>query len=283
MTTTDWHAHLWPHAYLDLLEAHGQGPLPQRGVPQGGDGPAMLSLRLRQMDACGIDRQVLNAATLYPALPSPEDEARAARLANESLAAATGAHPDRFAFLGLLPLSGVAESLRELGHLMDRLGALGVVLPASWHGAPALDPRYTPLYEALDERRATVLYHPTGRHAGPSLSDPSVLAWSVGAIAEQTTVVLDWLQAGMSYHHPRIGPIVARAGGACFLLDPDTVRGVAASTLCFDSHTHGGTAALGLAVHHAGPDRLVLGSDYPFVRDAHLRTAVRGFREATGR
>ncbi|WP_405445194.1 amidohydrolase family protein [Streptomyces erythrochromogenes] len=283
MSTTDWHAHLWPRAYLDFLEAHGQGPFHQRGVPWGGDSPAMLRLRLRQMDDCGIDRQVLNSATVYPGLSSPEDDARAARLANESLAAVAGPAPHRFAFLGVLPLAGVAASVRELGHLMDRLGALGVVLPASFRGASVLGPRYAPLHEELDDRRATVLYHPTGRSTGPSVSDPAALAWSAGAIAEQTTVVLDWLTAGMSERFPRIRPIVARAGGACFLLDPATVRDVAGSTLCFDSHTHGSGAALGLAVDHVGPARLFLGSDYPFVRDAHLHTAVRGFHEATGR
>ncbi|MFE5717545.1 amidohydrolase family protein [Streptomyces erythrochromogenes] len=278
MTVTDWHAHLWPRAYCDFLAARGQDCSHQQGVVPGDDSAAMLRRRLQQMDDCGIDRQVLNAAALYPGLAPLRQNARAARLANEAMAEAVGTSPDRFALLGVLPLPLVAESLRELDHLMNHLGARGVVLPPALHGTSTLRPHYDPLYAALDDARAVLLYHPAGTRAGASLCDPDAVAWSVGAIAEQTTVVLDWLAADMSHRFPHIRPIVSRAGGACFLLDPDTLRDVATSTLCFDSHTQGNTAALGLAERHVGRHRILLGTDYPFIRDARLAEAVRLFR-----
>ncbi|MGW1771250.1 amidohydrolase family protein [Streptomyces sp. NPDC002104] len=282
MTVTDWHAHLWPRAYVGFLDAHGQDCRHQRDVPAGDDSAAMLRRRLQQMDDSGIDCQVLNAAALYPALGPPGRNVQAARLANEALAEAVRTAPGRFAFLGILPLPLLAASLRELDHLMNRLGARGVVLPPALHGASTLGSRYDPLYAELDRARAVLLYHPAGTHGGPSLCDPDGVAWSVGAIAEQTTVVLDWLAADMSDRFPHISPIVSRAGGACFLLDPDTVRGVATSTLRFDSHTQGNAAALGLAGRHVGRHRVLLGTDYPFVRGAHLAEAVRVFQVVTG-
>ncbi|MFD4867726.1 amidohydrolase family protein [Streptomyces sp. NPDC058412] len=282
MTVTDWHAHLWPRAYVDFLEGHGQDCRHQRGVPPGDDSTAMLRRRLRQMDDSGIDCQVLNAAALYPGLAPPGRNAQAARLANEAMAEAVRTSPGRFAFLGILPLPLVAASLRELDHLMNRLGALGIVLPPALHGTSTLGSHYDPLYAALDHARAALLYHPAGTRAGPSLCDHDTVAWSVGAIAEQTTVVLDWLAADMSDRFPHIRPIVSRAGGACFLLGPDTVESVATSTLCFDSHTQGNPAALGLAGRHVGRHRILLGTDYPFVRDARLAEAVRQFQAVTG-
>ncbi|MFB7056331.1 amidohydrolase family protein [Streptomyces vinaceus] len=281
-TVTDWHAHLWPRAYVDFLDAHGQDCRHQRGVPPGDDSPAMLRRRLQQMDDSGIDRQVLNAAALYPGLAPPGRNAQAARLANEAMAEAVRADPSRFAFLGMLPLPLVADSLRELDHLMNRLGARGVVLPPALHGTSTLDSQYDPLYAQLDRARAAVLYHPAGSRAGPSLCPPDAVTWSVGAIAEQTTLVLDWLAADMSDRFPCIRPIVSRAGGACFLLDPDTVQGVATSTLCFDSHTQGNAAALHLAERQVGRRRILLGTDYPFVRDARLAETVRQFRAVAG-
>ncbi|MGW2994407.1 amidohydrolase family protein [Streptomyces sp. NPDC001193] len=274
MTVTDWHAHLWPRAYVDFLDAHGQDCRHQRGVLHGDDSPAMLRRRVQQMDDSGIDRQVLNAAALYPRLAPPGRNAQAARLANEAMAEAVRTAPGRFAFLGVLPLPLVTASLRELDHLVNRLGARGIVLPPALHGVSTLGSHYEPLYAALDHARAAVLYHPGGTRAGPSLCDAGTVTWSVGAIAEQTTVVLDWLAADMSDRFPRIRPIVARAGGACFLLGPDTVQRVATSTLCFDSHTHGNTEALRLAARHVGRQRILLGTDYPFTRDARLAEAV---------
>ncbi|MFF3015617.1 amidohydrolase family protein [Streptomyces sp. NPDC057939] len=281
MTVTDWHAHLWPRAYCDFLAAHGQDSSHQRGFTPGDDSAAMLSRRLRQMDDSGIDCQVLNAAALYPGLAPPERNVRAARLANEAMADVVRSAPGRLAFLGILPLPLVTESLHELDHLMNRLGARGIVLPPALHGTSTLDSHYEPLYAALDHARAALLYHPAGTPAGPSLCDPVAVTWSVGAIAQLTTVVLDWLAADMSARFPHIRPIVSRAGGACFLLDPDTVQDVVTSTLCFDSHTQGNPAALGLAGRHVGRPRVLLGTDYPFVRDARLAEAVREYRTVT--
>ncbi|MFE5535506.1 amidohydrolase family protein [Streptomyces sp. NPDC056492] len=281
MTVTDWHAHLWPRAYVDFLDGHGQECRHQRGVLPGDDSPAMLRRRLQQMDDSGIDYQVLDAAALYPRLAPPGRNAEAARLANEAMAEAVRTAPDRFAFLGVLPLPLVTASLRELDHLMNRLGARGIVLPPALHGTSTLGSHYDPLYAALDHSRAAVLYHPAGSGAGPSLCDPDTVTWSVGAIAEQTTVVLDWLAADMSDRFPRIRPIISGAGGACFLLGSDTVEGVATSTLCFDSHTRGNTEALRLAGRHVGRHRILLGTDYPFIRDAHLAAAVHRFRAVT--
>ncbi|MFI8263918.1 MULTISPECIES: amidohydrolase family protein [unclassified Streptomyces] len=278
MTVTDWHAHLWPRAYVDFLDAHGQDCRHQRGVLPGDDSPAMLRRRVQQMDDSGMGRQVLNAAALYPRLAPPGRNAQAARLANEAMAEAVRTAPGRFAFLGVLPLPLVTASLRELDHLMNRLGARGIVLPPALHGRSTLGSHYDPLYAALDHTRATVLYHPAGTRAGPSLCDPGTVTWSVGAIAEQTTVVLDWLTADMSDRFPRVRPIITGAGGACFLLDPDTVQGVATSTLCFDSHTHGNTEALRLAGRHVGRERILLGTDYPFIRDKRLAEAVQQFQ-----
>ena len=63
------------------------------------------STRLRDMDAGGIDLQVIShTASVMGALPA-EESVRLAQQANDQLASAIAAHPTRFAGFATLPMT----------------------------------------------------------------------------------------------------------------------------------------------------------------------------------
>src|SRR3984957_5279685 len=92
--------HFWT---AELAAPPGTGPLAAWGPEVGHQLRDLGPLRLADMDANGIDLQVIShVAPAAQAQPGGEGLARA-REANDQLAAAVRAHPDRFAGFATLP------------------------------------------------------------------------------------------------------------------------------------------------------------------------------------
>ena len=103
----DVHAHLFPAAYLDLLdELRGDGGAGTHEVRAlgGGDSEREMRLRLAAMDAVGVDVQLLSTCPQGPYTGDPTASVEAARCANVALAQTVEQHPERFGALATLPL-----------------------------------------------------------------------------------------------------------------------------------------------------------------------------------
>ncbi|OJZ74654.1 amidohydrolase [Mycobacterium paraffinicum] len=121
----------------------------------------VAELRLADMDAAGVDIQVLSLTA--PGIQGQPDVKVAiddARRANDFLAEAIASHPTRFAGLAALPLQDPDAAVKEL----QRAAALGL------HGAlvngPTLghyldDRQYDPVWAMLEQLDAPLYLHPT--------------------------------------------------------------------------------------------------------------------------
>lgn len=88
----------------------------------------LVDMRLEQMDEHGMDMMIMSLNS--PAIQSmfDKDEAAAiARKANDELAQAIAAHPDRFRGFAALPLQDPDLAIAELHHAIDDLGFVGVL------------------------------------------------------------------------------------------------------------------------------------------------------------
>ncbi|MDO5614069.1 MAG: amidohydrolase family protein [Paracoccus sp. (in: a-proteobacteria)] len=114
--------------------------------------------RLADMDAAGVDMQVLS----YGGFPQLLPEAQAidlCRAANDRLAAAVTAHPTRFAGFATLPWQAPKAASQE----MERAAAMGLkgTLINGRPGADFLDaPRYAPVLETLNRLKLPLYIHP---------------------------------------------------------------------------------------------------------------------------
>jgi len=119
------------------------------------------ALRLADMDATGIDRQVISLTSPGTQIFTDAATARGvATLANDQLADACRAHPDRFSGLtAIAPQDpvGAAEEIRR-GH--DELGLCGVILNSHTNGEYFSDQKFWPILEAAEALDMPIYLHP---------------------------------------------------------------------------------------------------------------------------
>jgi aminocarboxymuconate-semialdehyde decarboxylase len=235
---------------------------------------------IEAQEAAGIERTVLS-----PWVPllfyevEPEEGLRRCRIQNDALAALVRARPERVAALGGVPLQEPELAASELERLMARGELVGVEVAASVRGAYLGDDRFDRFWAAAERTGALVFVHPTTRGFDvPALGD--YYLWnSVGNPFETTIAAAHLVMAGVFERHPRLRMVLAHGGGALLALrgrlrhahtfQPQARARLAESPeesirrFCFDTVTHD-TELLRALIAFAGPERVLLGSDYPF-------------------
>jgi len=272
----DVHAHYFPDEYLQCLARLGS---PEAGNTARAPG-AKLSVeeRIVQMDDAGIDMQVLSPSYQLPYFPGKAASVEAARLGNDLFRDLCRKHESRFAAFANVPLPHVDAAVEETRRCLDTLGMVGVAVGCSVIGRQLDDPEFTPFWAELERREAVLFLHPVGAGAGPGTDDYG-LTWMVGAPFEDTVTALRLVLSGLTTRFPRVKIIVPHLGGTLpFLLEridhsPALSRARDAGLeglpsqslkrLWYDTcSSH--ASALRCACESFGPDRLLLGTDWPY-------------------
>jgi aminocarboxymuconate-semialdehyde decarboxylase len=239
-----------------------------------------ISTILAIEDRSGIGRVVL--CPWVPLLYADAEPAAAlerARIQNQGLESIVAARPDRVAALGAVPLQDPELAASELLELRARGMLAGVEVAASVGGVYLGDPRFEPFWAAAEASEALVFIHPTTRgFDAPAFADHYL--WNtVGNPLETTIAAAQMVMAGVMERHPGLRVLLAHGGGALLALrgrlrhahgfqpqarerlgeDPEqSIR-----RFHFDTVTHDRQLLLAL-IDYAGPERVLLGSDYPF-------------------
>jgi aminocarboxymuconate-semialdehyde decarboxylase len=294
----DVHAHYFPREYVEtigrLLGAeHVRPALSAPGANLG------VSERLALMDSAGIDLQVLSASLLQPYGADPAASAAAARFGNDLYAELCQRHPERFVALGAVPLPHVDAAIAEAARCLDTLGFRGITTGCSVAGRPLDDPAFEPFWAELDRRGALLFLHPMGIGFGDELAAYG-LTWMIGALFEDTVATLRLVLGGVTTRYPRIRVLVPHLGGTLPFMMGRIGRATAAERErtgrpplyfegslrenlrhCWYDTVNLEPAALRCACDVLGYERLVLGTDFPFLVDERFRECVR-YIEAAG-
>jgi predicted TIM-barrel fold metal-dependent hydrolase len=119
--------------------------------------------RLAEMDAAGIDVQVLSHTTPAAQHLEPTDAVGAARAANDQLAAAVAEHPDRFAGFATLPMGDPSAAAEELERAVRELGFVGAMVNSTLgtNGGFLDRPSFEPLLAAAERLDVPLYLHPS--------------------------------------------------------------------------------------------------------------------------
>lgn len=117
--------------------------------------------RLAFMAQYGIDMQVLSYGNSSPQNLSPEQAVPLSQLANDELAKAVVAHPDRYAGLAVLPVGDPQAAVAELNRAVTTLGLRGVLLKGNYQNKFFDEPFFLPIFEAAATLDVPVYFHPS--------------------------------------------------------------------------------------------------------------------------
>src|SRR6202142_3320534 len=116
---------------------------------------------LAAMDEAGVTTAMLSVT--MPGVWKSNDVAGSVRLArncNEQMAQTARDHPGRYGVIAALPLPQVDASLEEVRYALDVLHADAIGVLSNYESEYLGDPRFAPVLEELDRRRAVVYVHP---------------------------------------------------------------------------------------------------------------------------
>ncbi len=116
--------------------------------------------RLPDMDANGIDMQLLSHTQSGLALVSGVEEIQLVQRANDELAAIIARHPQRFAGLAILPMQNPVAATTELERAVRTLGMAGGVVHGTTQGRFLDDPAFQPLLARAVDLAVPIYLHP---------------------------------------------------------------------------------------------------------------------------
>ncbi|MCX8037592.1 MAG: amidohydrolase family protein [Candidatus Sumerlaeia bacterium] len=250
-----------------------------------------VAAKIADMDANGIHLTALSIND-----PGPEwfgdDGPAVAREANDFIAELVKRHPGRFLGLCVLPWQSVEASLAELDRCVNRLGMKGVLLYTNLAGRFADEPLFRPVFRRAVELNVPFLLHP----ALPVTSD-QVEAYemisSLGNMFDDTIALTRIIMSGMLDEMPTLKIICPHLGGTLPYiigrLDHQTQvlkRGPKYLTRPPSAYLKQVwldiVSPLPLAMKFAydlvGADRLIFGSDHPWVDPRLILDGLRSLK-----
>jgi aminocarboxymuconate-semialdehyde decarboxylase len=215
----DIYTHIFPDRFFQELE---------RGSPKLGNmGKRLrnvkklfdLDLRFRDMDEFGDYRQIIS-------LPNPpiEDIAEGetaktlARVGNDAMAELCAKHPTRFpAFVAAVSLHDVDAALKEAERAIKTLGAKGIQIYTNVAGHPLDEPRFAPVFAAMEAHDLPIWLHPARTAAMADYASEKLsrfeMWWCFGWPYETTIAMARLVFAGVFDRHPKLKIVTHHLGG----------------------------------------------------------------------
>ena len=288
----DCQSHVFPAEYADVL---ARNPVPPRAIPH--DGGYIITYgdvqkfqlrqevysidrKLKDMDAAGVDVSILSTNMPGPEMLAPELRAEGAKVCNDFIGGVIQKYPDRFSGLACLPWQDTAAAIAEMDRAMDELNLRGIILYSHIGGDPVDSPLYEPVYQHAEKRGMPIVLHPTVPTWGEHIKDHSMIPMA-GLMMDHSFAMLRLILGGVLERYPQLQVVQPHAGGVLPYLwgritNQTEVMGRGMENISqFPSHYYGrvyldmvspSALALRFAYDFAGPERLLFGSDHPWVK-----------------
>jgi 5-carboxyvanillate decarboxylase len=172
--------------------------------------------RIADMDAAGIDHQVLALTAPGTNVFDPATARSMATLTNDVAAQAVRDHPARFTALAAVAWQDPDTAVAELERAVRRLGMCGLIANSHVQGAYLDDQRFWPVLEAAEQLDVPVYLHPNTPN--DRMVDPLYEAGLDGAIygfaVETGMHLLRIITSGVFDRFPRLKLVVGHLGEA---------------------------------------------------------------------
>ena len=287
----DVHTHMYTDGWLDrirenpddsirLVQGERSEEIDYRGARIARISPEMLDWeqRIANMDEAGVDVAIISLTAPNVYVASKQLSITLARQVNDDFAEQQARFPSRIRWLASLPWEHPAEALEELARVRTT-GASGLCMLTNILGAPLTDPKFAPIWAAIEDSGLPVFIHPTTPFMDGMGLGEFGLANTIGFTVETSLCFARMFLDGMLDRHPGLKLIACHGGGALPYLiarfDRMFERGITPpkaanppsfylSKVWYDAIVYD-RQTLQFLIDQVGEDRVLYGSDYPFL------------------
>ncbi len=250
--------------------------------------------RIAEMDAAGIDMQVLSLNSPGVEQLETEEAVRIAKETNDFLAASIKSHPQRFAGFATLPTPDPLKAALEFDHAVSDYGFKGAVINGHTHGQYLDNKSFWPILEQATRLEVPIYIHPTpppqpvidAYYSGFSPAITGMLAGAGWGWHIETAVhVIRLILAGVFDRYPTLQIIIGHMGEVLpFMLQRlDRIMPVERTNLNHPFSTYlreniyytfsgfNFASTFQIMLSEVGVDRIMFSTDYPYASMAEGR------------
>jgi len=295
MLTIDIHTHILPENIPNWKEKFGYGgfiqlehhkPCCAKMLRDDGkffreieDNCWSAEKRTEECDTQDVQVQVLSTVpVMFSYWAQPKDCLEVSVFLNDHIADIVKRFPKRFIGLGTIPMQDAQLAIQELKRCKE-IGLKGVQIGTNVNQKNLDEPQFFEIFKACEELDMAVFIHPW-EMMGEADMQKYWLPWLVGMPAETSRAICSMIFGGVFERLPNLRVAFAHGGGSF----PSTVGRVQHGFDCrpdlvainnsvppknyiskfwIDSLVHDKNM-LNFVVDQFGPERVALGSDYPF-------------------
>lgn len=284
----DTHHHVLPPIFLSTLgERIGRQTL--KGPPP----PWSPQISLEAMDRNGIQTAVTSFGPPGFWFGDLEETKKLVRQCNDYCADLRRDHPGRFGMFAVLPMPDVDATLAEIAYAFDVLKADGVQMMTNIDNVYPGEPKFAPVFDELNRRKAVLYFHPIPAKYGTPVLDmfpPATLEFPF----DTTRAVLSLLYGGTLARSHDMKFLFSHAGGvvpylaarmARLTVREDFAKAVPDGALAelrrlyFDTALTTDQIAFASLLQLLEPDHVVFGSDFPQAPETTMIHSIRGIAD----
>lgn len=290
----DFHTHIIPEDLPNFVEKFGGGRWPtlEKTCSCGAnimvEGKVFRDItdqawspekRIEDMDAEGVDIQVLSPIPVtFSYWAEPEAAEEMAKIQNDFISETVKKYPTRFIGLGTVPLQDVDVSIREMDRCMHELGLKGIEIGTNVNGENLDHPAFTKFFEMAEKWDVPLFIHPWETLGGDRMPRHNFM-YTVGMPSETALAAASLINGGVMEKFPKLKICFAHGGGSFPYILPRLDQGwhvwphlrkiskppsYYAKNFYFDSLNYD-PLNLKFLIDRFGSDKVVMGSDYPFL------------------
>ena len=175
--------------------------------------PDLGERRLADMDATGIDRQILSISAPGPNPLAPDRAVAMATLANDQMAVACQQHPDRFSALAAIAPQVAGHATAELERCKN-LGFVGTLVNSHVDHEYLDDAKFWPILEAAEALDLPLYLHPNTPSKGliAPMLDQRLEGAIFGFAVETGLHLLRLIVSGVFDRFPKLRVVVGHLG-----------------------------------------------------------------------
>ena len=292
MFTVDCQTHLFPQDYAEVLclnkgwlraEKNDSGYTIRYGDIQNFN----LNIesydpgnKIEDMDTNGVDVSILSTNMPGPELLDENLAMEGAQVCNDYIAKLVSDNPKRFAGIATVPLGHPVYMMEEYKRAIHKLGLRGIMLFSNINGQPVDSAFMEDLYTHAEKDEIPLVIHPTVPIWGDVLREYQMIPM-FGLMVDTSIAMLRLILSGVLERHPKLLIVHPHCGGVLPYLMPrveeqtevkkrgrENIKrppGEYYRNVYLDM-TSPSIPAMEYAYHSSKPDRLLFGSDHPWIK-----------------